>query len=216
MVPAENPQFGSIVLFFNEAQITRNGIFNTHNSHVWNDENPHARHVRGHQQRFSVNIWAGIVGDSLIGPFVLPPNLNGNAYFNFLHDNLTDLLEDVPLILRNRIWYQHDGAPAHFSQAVRGYLDETYPGRWIGRGGPVSWPPRSPDLTSLDYFLWGYLKSHVYYTPVETVEELTAKIFEACELVQNTPGIFERVRQNMVRRCNACIEVEGRHFEHLL
>ncbi|GBL73687.1 hypothetical protein AVEN_230681-1 [Araneus ventricosus] len=37
-----------------------------------------------------------------------------------------------------------------------------YPGRWIGRGGPVLWPPRSPDLTSLDFFLWGHLKELVY------------------------------------------------------
>jgi len=112
--------------------------------------------------------------------------------------------------------YQHDGAPAHFSRAVRDYLDQTYPGRWIGKGGPVAWPPRSPDLTSLDFFLWGHVKSLVYATPVETVEDLTARIFNACEVVQHTPGIFERVRQSMVRRCNACIELGGRHFEHLL
>jgi hypothetical protein len=27
------------------------------------------------------------------------------------------------------------------------FLDETFPGRWVGRGGPTAWPPRSPDLT---------------------------------------------------------------------
>ena len=30
--------------------------------------------------------------------------------------------------------------------------------KWIGRGGPVAWPPRSPDLTPPDYFLWGFVK----------------------------------------------------------
>ena len=35
-------------------------------------------------------------------------------------------------------------------------------------------------------------------------------------VVQNTPVIFVRVRQNLVRRCHACIEVGGRHFEQLL
>jgi len=34
--------------------------------------------------------------------------------------------------------------------------------RWIGRGGPIPWPPRSPDLNSLDFFFWGYLKETVY------------------------------------------------------
>ena len=42
----------------------------------------------------------------------------------------------------------------------------TYPGLWIGKGGPVAWPPRSPDLTLLDFFLWGHIKSLVYKTPV--------------------------------------------------
>ena len=51
------------------------------------------------------------------------------------------------------MWYQHDGAPAHFSIAARQVLNDKYPNRWIGRGGPVPWPPRSPDLTPLDFFL---------------------------------------------------------------
>ncbi|GFW80994.1 uncharacterized protein TNCV_4803621 [Trichonephila clavipes] len=32
----------------------------------------------------------------------------------------------------------------------------------ISRFEPVNWPPRSCDLTPLDYFLWGYVKSLVY------------------------------------------------------
>jgi hypothetical protein len=33
-------------------------------------------------------------------------------------------------------------------------LDVKFPGRWIGRGGPIAWPPRSPDLTPLDIFFF--------------------------------------------------------------
>lgn len=65
-------------------------------------------------------------------------------------------------------------------------------------------------------FFWGYLKNLVYVTPVETVEQLQQRIFDSCRVIQNTPGIFERVRQNMVRRCNACIDAGGRNFEHFL
>ena len=49
----------------------------------------------------------------------------------------------------------YDGAPAHFSIAARQVLNDKYPNRWIGRGGPVPWPPRSPDLTPLDFFFMG-------------------------------------------------------------
>ncbi|GBM76658.1 hypothetical protein AVEN_94249-1 [Araneus ventricosus] len=53
------------------------------------------------------------------------------------------------------MWFQHDGTPAHFSIDVRLYLNVTYSQQGIGRGGPVLWPARSPDLNCLDYFLWG-------------------------------------------------------------
>ena len=74
---------------------------------------------------------------------------------------------------------------------------------------------RSPDLNPLHHFLWGYLKSLGFETPVETDMELVARIVAACD-IQNTPGIFVRARQNLVRRCHVCIEVGGRQFEQLL
>ena len=39
---------------------------------------------------------------------------------------------------------------------VTTFLDETFPGRWVGRGSPTAWPPRSPDLTPLYFFAWGF------------------------------------------------------------
>lgn len=49
----------------------------------------------------------------------------------------------------------HDGAPAHFSHNVRDYLKVTFQENGIGRGGHISWPPRSPDLNPCDFYLWG-------------------------------------------------------------
>ena len=45
---------------------------------------------------------------------------------------------------------------------MRNKLNEKFPNRWIGHKGSVTWPVRSSDLTSLDYFLWGTLKDMVY------------------------------------------------------
>ena len=55
------------------------------------------------------------------------------------------------------------------------FLDATFPNRWIGRGGPTLWPPRSPDITSLDFFLWGYVKDKVFSTPVPDITNFKAK-----------------------------------------
>ena len=120
----------------------------------------------------------------------------------FLQRVLPELLEDVPLAVRERIWIQHDGAPPHFSVDVRNHLNAVFPDRWIGRGGPIPWPARSPDLNPLDYFLWGYLKSLLFETPVETDMELVARVVAACDVIRNTPGIFVRVRPMSSLHCD--------------
>jgi hypothetical protein len=169
-----------------------------------------------HQKQFSINAWAGIVGDYFVDPHISPRRLTGNHYRNFLLHDLPKLLEDVPLAVRARMWHIRDGAPVHFSRAVRDVLNNTYHDRWIGRGGPSAWPPRSPELNPPDFYLWGHLKTLVYAAPVDNEKALHHRIADACQTIRNYPGIFARMRRAMMRRVEACIESHGRHFEHLL
>ncbi|GFV13343.1 uncharacterized protein TNCV_4392871 [Trichonephila clavipes] len=67
---------------------SREGIFNTHNSHSWAAANPHVTRTRAAQDRFLVNVWAGILGDHLIGPYILPDRLTGPRYLIFLEQVL--------------------------------------------------------------------------------------------------------------------------------
>lgn len=201
---AANPLFLPSVLFTDEAGFTRNGIVNFHNSHRWHEENPHGIFQSRHQQQFSINVWAGITNDFLIGPFVLPQRLSGQNYRYFLEEDLPGLLDDVPLDVRQRMWFMHDGAPAHFSLIARDFLNAVFPERWIGRAGPVTWPPRSPDLNPLDFYVWGHLKSIVYSTPIEDADDLRQRVVDGCQQIRNIPGIFERVRQSMIRRAQMC------------
>jgi len=59
----------------------------------------------------------------------------------------------------------------------------------IGRAGQndqvfCKWPPRSPDLTVFDFFLWGYVKDRVYVPPLPaTVDELQEGITAAVNSV---------------------------------
>jgi hypothetical protein len=55
------------MFFTDEAAFTRDGIVNFHNLHAWADVSPHNILESRHQQRFSLNIWAGVLGDQLIG-----------------------------------------------------------------------------------------------------------------------------------------------------
>jgi hypothetical protein len=110
----------------------------------------------------------------------------------------------------------HDGAPAHFSRAVRDVLSNTYRGRWIGRGGPTAWPPRSPHVNPLDLYLWGHLETLVYAAPVDNEEALHHRNVDACHTIRNCPSIFERMRRSIMRRVEACNVSHGGHSEHLL
>jgi transposase len=81
----------------------------------------------------------------------------------------------------------------------------------MGRGGPVPWPHRSPDLNPVEYFVWGHVKSLVYTSAVDIVEELQHRIEGACQQIRNEPGVFERIRN-----LQCCVQMQGQYFEHLL
>ena len=53
----------------------------------------------------------------------------------------------------------------------RQVMNEISDKKWIGRGGPVAWPPRSPDLTLPNYFLWGFAKKRVMVVAPTTPDD---------------------------------------------
>ena len=65
------------------------------------------------------------------------------------------------------------------------------------------WPPRLPNLTLPDYFLWGYLKGRVYQNKPRTIDALKANITEEIQAV--TADVLARTFQNMARRVQSCL-----------
>ena len=65
-----HPELLSVTLFTDEASFSRDGINNSGNVHTWSHDNPHETSVTHFQRRFSVNVWCGVIGNRLIGPFV--------------------------------------------------------------------------------------------------------------------------------------------------
>ena len=102
-----------------------------------------------------------IIDDMLTGPVILDDRMKGQNYLDFLQNELPKQLEDVPLATRIAIYFQHGGAPSHYTRHVMQLLNDTFPSRWIGRGSTINWPPRSPDLTPLDLCLWGLMMNKV-------------------------------------------------------
>uniref|UniRef100_A0A914C8R5 Transposase n=1 Tax=Acrobeloides nanus TaxID=290746 RepID=A0A914C8R5_9BILA len=79
------------------------------------------------------------------------------------------------------------------------------------RSWNLPWPPYSPDLTSCDFFLWGYIKSIVYRTQPQNLDELQARIQDAFDnLLQE---MIDRAIECYERRLQRCIDVDGRNVE---
>ena len=95
-------------------------------------------------------------------------------------------------------------------------VNETFPNRWIGRGGPIAWPARSPDLNPLDFFLWGHMKSIVYAQKSDSEHELLHRIMIAAREIINSPRTLENAVASLNRRTEMCINNGGGHFEQLL
>jgi len=95
----------------------------------------------------------------------------------------------------SRVIFMQDGAPPHFSCFVTDVLNGRFPDAWIGRGGPMSWPPRSPDLSPLDIFLWGYIKNIVYGEKIRNIQHLQDRITSAIENV--TQDMIQKMWQGI-------------------
>jgi len=123
-----------------------------------------------------------------------------------------------PILIRKRIVrriiFQQDGAPPHYETEVRKWLNEKFPGKWIGRRGAIEWAPRSPDLTPLDFYLWGYLKQKVYSSPVKDLNELRERISDHVQLIESET--LDRVFLNIEKRLMLIKERGGTHIEQLL
>lgn len=65
----------------------------------------------------------------------------------------------------------------------------------ISINGDVEWAPRSPDLTPLDFWLWGVLKHKCFQTPPENGTDLHIRILDECERIEREEShVFELVR----------------------
>ena len=114
----DQPDFLNHVLWTDESGFTRDGIMNLHNLHIYSGENPRVTHSTSFQRRFRVNVWAGILCNTLIVPFIIEDRMRGEDYLNFIEDVVMPMLDDMPL-QSCHLWYQLDGAPSYFTFPVR-------------------------------------------------------------------------------------------------
>ena len=149
---------------------------------------------------------------------VRPVHLLGtNRYWPKLPENANQLVHSTTSCWETWLSLQQDWAPPHWHLAVRTFLNEHLPNRRIGRTGQNDqvfrkWPPRSPNLTVCDFFLWGYVKGRVYVPPLPaTMDELQECITAAVNSV--TPDMLQRVWSELDYCIDVCRVTRGGHTE---
>ena len=100
--------------------------------------------------------------------------------------------------IKPQVNFQQDGAPRHWSLDVRNSLTESFQDCWIGRDGSICRPPRSPDMTPLDFFLWAYIKDRVFANPVQDLHDLRTRILDTIARVTNG-HVGQKIARNRIQ-----------------
>lgn len=210
----QDPLLYRKIIWTDECTFTNNGIFNRNIHRQWSQENPRFVVENNFQRRFSCNVWCGLLGDRLIGPFFIDGSLNQQRYHQLLSEDVESFLDELSLAELRALYFQQDGATPHNARINVGWLNRNFNEQWIGTYGPIRWPARSPDLTPLDFWLWGYLQDRVYLTVPQNVNDLRNRIIETCREIPN--NFILNATHGVIRRCLCCIEHDGNQFEQYL
>ena len=152
------------------------------------------------------------------GPYFLD---NGNVTAESYRRTMQDIV--VPTLQNHygrrhfqRLVWQQDGAAPHRARGSLEYLNNVFGDRMLALGSAQgqSWAPSSPDLSPLDFSIWGNLKAKVYTAPLpQTIEELQQKIRVSVQDMRHS--YIEKCVHHMKTRATLCLQQNGGHFEGL-
>ncbi|GFS85768.1 putative transposable element [Trichonephila clavipes] len=206
------PDFHKRILFSDEAHFWLNGYVNKQNYRIWSEANPQV-YVETPLHPEKLTVWCALWAGGIIGPYFFKNDeghgeVNGDRYramiTNFFIPELNN--HDV-----QELWFQQDGA-TYVTQLD--LLKDTFGDRLISRFGPVNWPPKSCDLTPLDYFLWGYVKSLVYADKPQMLDHLEDNIRGVIADIRSQ--MLEKVIENWTSRLDYIRACRGSHMPEII
>ncbi|GFW70455.1 putative transposable element [Trichonephila clavipes] len=181
---------------FDEAHFWLNGYVNKQNCRIWSETNPQV-YVETPLHPEKLTVWCALWAGGIIGPYFFKNDeghnvtVNGDRYRTMITNFFIPELNNHDV---QELWFQQDGATCHTTRATIDLLKDAFGDRLISRFGLVNWPPRSCDLTPLDYFLWGYVKSLVYADKPQTLDHLEDNIRRVIADIR--PQMLEKVIEN--------------------
>ncbi|GFV15647.1 uncharacterized protein TNCV_3059921 [Trichonephila clavipes] len=190
------PDFHKRILFSDEAHFWLNGYVNKQNCRICSEANLQV-YVETPLHPEKLTVWCALWVGGIIGPYFFKNDeghnvtVNGDRYRAMITNLFIPELNNHDV---QELWFQQDGTTCHTARATIHLLKDTFGDHLISRFGPVNWPPRSCDLTPLDYFLWGYVKSLVYADRPQTLDHLEDNIRRVIADIR--PQMLEKVIEN--------------------
>ncbi|GFU19520.1 DUF4817 domain-containing protein [Trichonephila clavipes] len=181
-----------------EAHFWLNGYVNKQNYRIWSEANPQV-YVETPLHPEKLTVWCALWAGGIIGPYFFKNDEGHNVTVN--GDRYRAMITFIPELNNHdvqELWFQQDGATCHTARATIDLLKDTFGDHLISRFGPMNWPPRSCDLTPLDYFLWSYVKSLVYADKPQTLDHLEDNIRRVIADIR--PQMLEKVIENWTSR----------------
>lgn len=205
-----------LIVYSDEAIFRTDGFVNRWDCRLWDYFRPDDFVVETSQRSKHTIVWAGMTRDDLFGPYFFPQTVTGDSYRAILSEFfLVDLLHRVGNL--NHIWFQQDGASPHTAGDTCTFLRQCFEERVISKNFTYEWPPRSPDLTPCDFFLWGTVKDMVYKEGrASTVSELQDRIIAAFNAMRQER--MQHVRNAVMsarNRFELCVAQKGNQLQHL-
>ncbi|GFW71356.1 uncharacterized protein TNCV_537741 [Trichonephila clavipes] len=210
------PDFHKRILFSDEAHFWLNGYVNKQNCRIWSEANPQV-YVETPLHPEKLTVWCALWAGGIIGSYFFKNNeghnvtVNGDRYRAMITNFFIPELNNHDL---QELWFQQDGATCHTARATIDLLKDMFGDRLISRFGPMNWPPRSCDLTPLDYFLWGYVKSSVFADKPQTLDHLEDNIRRVIADIR--PQMLEKVIENWTSRLDYIRVSRGSHMPDII
>ena len=191
-----------LIVYSDEATFRTDGSVNRWNCRLWDYERPPGFVTEANQSAKQTTVWAGVSKNNLYGPYFFPATINGESYRDVISEIFWNDLEQSLMGDTGNVWFQQDGASPHTARDTRTLLQEYFGERVISKDFLHEWPPRSPDLTPCDFFLWGMVKDLVY---------VHGRVGTAAELQDLIIAAFNQIRQHRMHQVrNAVMSVPQR------
>ncbi|GFV71310.1 putative DD41D transposase [Trichonephila clavipes] len=186
------------------------------NCRIWSEANLQV-YVETPLHPEKLTVWYALWAGGIIGPYFFKNDedhnvtVNGDRYRAMI---TTFFIPEFNNHDVQELLFQQDGATCRTARATIDLLKDTFGDRLISRFGPMNWPPRSCDLTPLNYFLWGYVKSLVYSDKPQTLDHFEDNIRRV--IADIPPQMLEKVIENWKSRLDYIRASRGSHMPEII